>query len=416
MNLRTRLLFTGWLLLGTLAAQRTVIVDASNGPGTNHLTLAPAIAGLQADDCIVVRAGIYQGVQVVTQHSFTLQGEGNPLVQPVSNNNPAMSVALWGGQYQRVAIKGMRFESNFTGQWALAVSTSFNSWPSSTVNLEGVTAISTSALSDRLGLLVVSLGVTIQNCTLSPTQIIDSVATIAGTAITGHDAYVYQFSTQRAMTALDVLRSEVWIVDSTLRAGSSLGLYAEPASCIGFSDSSNTNASSVHVGGTCTLRSDAAPHPLWPMPSVFYNYTWFYALQPNVEYGPGVTMVPSPGGPAIGSYVSASTRLVPHQVASTASLGGTFTTTVRGGTNDIAISYASLSSYAQRIGSFEFFLDLATMAPLGASVVGGSGQTSFPLSIPALPSLRGLVIQVGSAVLPPSGVLEVVNPIAGQVQ
>ncbi len=82
LSLLARSSFFALVLLSPALAQRTVVVDASNGPGTNHLTLTSALADLQANDLIVLRAGTYIGSYLSTQHSFSLQGEGNPLCSP----------------------------------------------------------------------------------------------------------------------------------------------------------------------------------------------------------------------------------------------------------------------------------------------------------------------------------------------
>ena len=88
------------------AAQRTVIVDAANGPGTNHTTLAAAFASLLANDQIVVKAGNYVGASLSTPLSFSLVGQGNPVVMPAGGGS-TLQITMWGGAQQRVAIRGI---------------------------------------------------------------------------------------------------------------------------------------------------------------------------------------------------------------------------------------------------------------------------------------------------------------------
>ena len=204
------------LLLAPIAAQRTVIVDAANGPGTNHTTLASAFAALQADDVLVVRAGVYAGLAFSTALPFVMMGEGNPIVQPGTAWQAALQITTYGSQYQRIAIKGMRFESQTTGQWALTVRSGYNAWPAPTVHLEDCEVLSMSPQSDRVGLLAEGVGLTAHRCNLNTTQVIGSLASFVDCTIWGCDQVVYQFGNQRAMTAIDVLRSEVWFVNTTL--------------------------------------------------------------------------------------------------------------------------------------------------------------------------------------------------------
>lgn len=403
-------------LLTPLAAQRIVVIDANNGPGTNHTTLAPAFANLLAGDILVLRAGTYEAVSTSTPLSFCLQGEGDPLVVPATATHQAMAITMWGGQLQRVSIKGVRFRSEDTGQWALSVSTFQNSWPAPTVHLEDCIVESTSPVADRVALLAQSVGLTVQRCTLNTTQIVSSLATIVDSTITGHSLSYYQGIPQRAQTALDVILSKVWIVDSSLTAGSSLGVYAEPASCIGISDASVTTSSLVHVCGACTLTADQSPSSQWPTPYVFQNYSYFYPVQPDVQHEPSVALVPSPLAPSWGPSITHSSRALPSQSASPAAVGGVFTATTHGSQNDLAFAFASLSTFAQRIGTWELLLDAGAMVSLGHALVGPSGDVPFAMQIPNLVSMRGLCIEVGAGVATPSGVIELTNPVAGLVQ
>lgn len=404
------------LLLAPLLAQRVVVIDASNGPGTNHTALAPAFASLLAGDILVLRAGTYDAVSTSTALSFCLQGEGNPLVVPTLATQQAMAITMWGGAAQRVSLKGVRFQSNQTGQWALSVGTFQNSWPAPTVHLEDCVVESISPQADRVALLAQSVGITIQRCTLDTTQILSSLATIVDSTISGHSLSTYLGFTQRAQTALDVVRSKVWIVDSTLTAGSSGSVYAEPASCVGFSDNSTTERSVVHVCGASTLTADASPSTLWPLPYVFQNYSWFYPMQPDVQHEPSVVMNPSPLGTTWSVSITHASRALPSQTASTAPIGGVFTTTTHCSPNDIAGAFASLTSFAQRIGAWELLIDANAMVSLGAAVAGPSGDVPFGIPIPNLASMRGLCIEIGAATQTPAGVIELTNPAAGLVQ
>lgn len=401
------------LLLAVLPAQRTVIVDAANGPGTNHTTLTAALADLQANDLIIVRAGTYDGSFKSTQHSFGIQGEGGPVIQPLAGAQHTMEFSFWGGQYQHASFRDLRFESESTGQWALCVGTNQNSWPAPAVHIEHCEVVSQSPQADRCGLLAQAIGLTVRSCYLNTTQIIDCVASLEDVQIVGHDATTYLGFRQRAQTALDVVRSEVWLIDSSLHAGSSLGIYGEPASCLGFADNTFTRPSLVHVCGATDLLADAQPNSQWPTPYVFQDYAPWYPLDPTVEYEAGASFTPSPAGPIWSPGITQVARTITHQWVTDALLGTTFFTTVNSSVGDIVLAYASMGSFAQRIGTYELFLDMATAVPIGVAVLVPTTSASFAIAIPPTPSLRGSVIEVTGAALTPAMVLEVSNPSAG---
>ncbi|MCC7062131.1 MAG: hypothetical protein IT456_04955 [Planctomycetes bacterium] len=404
------------LLLAPIAAQRTVIVDAANGPGTNHTTLASAFAALQADDVLVVRAGVYAGLAFSTALPFVMMGEGNPIVQPGTAWQAALQITTYGSQYQRIAIKGMRFESQTTGQWALTVRSGYNTWPAPTVHLEDCEVLSMSPQSDRVGLLAEGVGLTAHRCNLNTTQVIGSLASFVDCTIWGCDQVVYQFGNQRAMTAIDVLRSEVWFVNTTLTAGSSNGAYGEPAACVGFSDGSFTAGSRVYASGNCSFAADPAPNALWPVPSVFHNYLYYYAAWPTVEYEPGVVFVPSPLGPTFSQSITQVTRTIPHLRATAAPLGGVATFTVHGATGDFVALLLGFSTYAQRMLGHALLVDSAVASTAGFAVLPAGQEVAFPFAVPNDAAMRGLGFEASAALLSTLGGIDATNPAAAIVQ
>ena len=394
------------------AAQRTVIVDAGNGPGTDHTTLAAAFASLLANDQLVVKAGNDVGASLSTPLSFSLVGQGNPVVTPAGGGS-TLQITMWGGAQQRVAIRGITVQSQNTGQWALDVGTFQNNWPAPTVHLEDCVVDSLSPEADRVSLLAVAIGLTAQRCSLGTTQVVDSVATFVDCTITGDDLSYWQGFTQRAQTAMDVLRSTVWIVDSTLQAGNSGFAYAEPAACLGVTNNGFNSTTSVFVTGNSTLRADQSPDAQWPAPFVFQNYAPWYPQQPTVTYESSVQLVPTPGQGVASGGLTLQTRGIPSAKATTAALGGTFTTTLQGSLNDLAVVYASTLSQPLSILGTPVFLDLVSAVPLGFAVVGASGEVAFPLPIANDPALRGFQLEASGAVLTPAGAIELTNPVAG---
>ncbi len=405
------------LLTTTLAAQRVVVVDVNNGPGTDHTTLASAFAALLEGDVLIVRAGTYTGTSVTTPKSFVMLGEGNPVIEPAVAAGAALQITLNGSQYQRVALRGLVCHSQTTGQWALKVGTNYNFWPAPTVHLEDCQFLSLSPQADRVGLLAVAVGVTAQRCTMNTSQVDSCLATFVECTIVGLDQSLSGPFSQPAQTALDVLNSEVWIVDSTLQAGSSHLVYGSPASCLGFTESSYTLTSRVHVAGTSTLRADQSPNPLWPAPFVVRNYQPWWPLPSNFDYEPSVVLVPTPLGPIFGAGLATSLQTVPSLRASTAPLGGAFVCTGHSEQNDIVILLASTSSHAGRVLGLPVLMDVPIAWIVGFDVIGSAGEATFaPVAIPNDQSLLGLVLEATSASLTPAGAVLASNPVSGIVQ
>ncbi|MBL8753872.1 MAG: hypothetical protein JNK15_11295 [Planctomycetes bacterium] len=407
-------------LLAAVAAQRTVVVDQANGPGTNHTTLVAALNDLQANDRIVVRAGTYDGMAKSTQHSFSIHGEGYPTIVPPASTpwiGYAMQFTFWGGAGQRANLAGLRFESNTTGQWALTVATFQNNWPAPTVHLEDCRVESVSPQADRVGLLAQAIGLTVKSCELDTTQVIDAVASFETTTIHGHDASVWNGFTQRAQTAIDLIRSEAWFIDCNVIAGSSLGANAEPAACVGFSDSSVTRFSQVHACWNSTFVADALPGPGWPVPNVFQDYTSFWPTDPVVEYDPVVTFQPSPLGATFGAGVVPTAKTsITHQATIDAPLGGSHSMFVRAAIGDIVMSWASMASFATPVGSWELFLDPLSAVPIGVGVLTTSQVQLFAIAIPNNAALLGSVVETLPVSLSPAGVLDIGNPSAGMIR
>lgn len=303
-----------------------------------------------------------------------------------------------------------------TGQWALTVRTGYNTWPSPTVHLEECEVLSMSPQSDRVGLLAEGVGLTVHRCNLNTTQVIGSLASFVDCTIWGHNQSVYQFANQRAMTACDVLRSEVWFVNSTLTAGSSHGAYGEPAACVGFSDSSFTGGSRVYASGSCSFVADAAPNVQWPVPSVFHNYLYYYAAWPTVEYEPGVVLMPSPLGPTFGQSIHQLTRTIPHLRATAAPLGGVSTFTVHGAVGDFAAMLLGFSTHAQRMLGHALLVDSALATTAGFAVLPAGQEVPFVFAVPSDVSLRGLTFEASAALLSPLGAIDATNPAAATIQ
>ncbi|MCB9876844.1 MAG: hypothetical protein H6835_04495 [Planctomycetes bacterium] len=400
-----------------LTAQRVVTIDVNNGPGTDHTSLAPAFAALQDGDILIVRAGTYAGLQVSTPWDFVMIGEGNPLVQPPTVGAPeAMRITLSGSYDQRVAIRGMVFESQSTGQWALDLRSYYGSWPAPVVQMEDCDLHSDSPDNDRIALVVDNLGFTAQRCTMNTTQVIDSLVSIVECTIQGIDqSYSGSFS-QFAQVALDVIRSEVWIVDSTLRAGNSNFVSGSPASCLGTKDSSTTIYSKVHVAGNSLLQADQQPALNWPTPYVFVNYASYYPAFAQIDYEPTVSLVSSPGGVLAGAGLVLTQQTVPSLAATAAPLGGAWGCTVHGDPGDLAIQLVSTTVHSQVVLGMPTLIDLAAMQFAGVGAIDATGQFAFAsIAVPNDPALRTVGLQSTAVLLTPSGALRGTNPVAGQI-
>src|SRR5436190_14794847 len=77
------------------AAATTWIVDASNGPGTNFLTISAAVAAASPGDVILVRPGAY-GEIVIVSKGLTIVG-WNATQYPMLIPSDPFASAIWGG-------------------------------------------------------------------------------------------------------------------------------------------------------------------------------------------------------------------------------------------------------------------------------------------------------------------------------
>lgn len=95
-----------FLLATTLAAQRTWVVDASNGPGTTHTDLPPAIAAAADGDTILVRAGSYS--QFTTNKALRILGRTGASVA-IKDQKVQQAVQISGiGAGKTFVLKGLR--------------------------------------------------------------------------------------------------------------------------------------------------------------------------------------------------------------------------------------------------------------------------------------------------------------------
>lgn len=82
-GLRGLLQLTSVCCLGVvLPAQRTWIVDAANGPGTDYTDVGPALAAAAHGDVVVVRAGVY--AFATTSKGVRMLGRGMPVLRGAS--------------------------------------------------------------------------------------------------------------------------------------------------------------------------------------------------------------------------------------------------------------------------------------------------------------------------------------------
>ena len=403
------------VLLAGAAAQRVVVVDASNGPGTDHTDLASAFAGMQDGDYVILRAGTYTGVDLQTPRSFVMVGEGDPIVEPAVGANAGLRLTFNSSQYQRVAFRGITFHSLETGQPALDVRTNYLAWPAPTVQLEDCSVLSMSPVADRVGLQAESVGVTAQRCTMSLTRVRQCLVSLVECTVEGHDQSWNGPFSMRAQSAMDVQDSEVWIVDSQLSAGDSNGEYGQPASCIGITDTSFTSGSLLHVSGACTLQADQSPSPAWPMPAyVIENYRPWWPQPAELDIEPAVTLVPTAGGPTFNSNINTTAGTAHSLTASPAPIGGSLDCTAHGDTNDVALMLLASASRAHRPLGIPVLMDTAAFVVHDFGLVGATQSYAFaPFAIPNDLNLRGLVLQAHAVFLTAGGEIVGSNPVSG---
>ncbi|MCA8978028.1 MAG: hypothetical protein KDC98_25100 [Planctomycetes bacterium] len=410
-----RILVLSLLLAPCTLAQRAVVVDGLNGPGTSHTTIDAAMLDLRQGDVITVRAGTYYGGTYTTPYSFVLVGEGSPTVQPVDTQHPALDLTCSGGDHQRVSVKGMRFESQNTGQWAIALKSNF--LPPA-VHLEDCIAESTSPQADRNALYARSVWLTVARCTLATTQIQDASAAFTDCTIIGHSQDYYAgVISQHAQSALDVIRSKVWVADCALSAGDSHFVTASPPACVHFADntSSTYSSSQLFLSGNTTLRADQEPSASVTPPDVLHNNHYYYPAWPAVTHEPTVTFVPAPGGAVFGQSITNQTGSVPSLRTTPAALGGSWICTVHGPVGELAGLAIGFASWVHEFQGFPMLLDHTQSAIAGFATLGATGSAQFAFPLPNDPAFRGLVFEGQGALISPLGAIAATNPASGIV-
>ena len=107
----------GLLLAGTATAQSVLVVDANNGPGTDHTQIQAAIDAAEEGDSLLVRTGSYDPF-VVDGKSLTIQADTDALVQVlagfVNPEAPLLQVRNLGSG-QHATIRGVELRASFLG-------------------------------------------------------------------------------------------------------------------------------------------------------------------------------------------------------------------------------------------------------------------------------------------------------------
>ena len=82
----------------TLSFAQTFVVDVANGPGTNYVSIAAAVAAVPDGSVLLVRPGNYDGFAISGKGLAVLGGTGVGITGPVSvdSTSPTQSVVLRG--------------------------------------------------------------------------------------------------------------------------------------------------------------------------------------------------------------------------------------------------------------------------------------------------------------------------------
>lgn len=357
-------------LSSLLGAQRTWIVDAANGAGTDFTNLPPAVAAASDGDSIIMRAGSYTsanlnktltvlGQGAVTVSSLTINGlTAGKAVAMAGLDTPAIDLRSNGG---RIHIERCRVTQIVSGS----------------TSIQDCRLVTANACAFRVASVLRSK-VLLTDCTILPST-------------TGNPV---------AWTGTDV---DAILIDCSVRGADAV--------CT-FSMTPPSRAMSVN-GGTLVLSGDACviaagadsascfSHP--PVPAVACGSSAM------ISRDPGVSVTGTNGGaPFTGSFTLVNESL-PAVTAAGAPPGGMLNSDVYAPPGTVSLLLISVATLDAPTPFGTLWLSLPNFS-IDAGVIGGSGHRLHSLAVGA-GWMRGLSVTLQAVTLPASGPIALSQPV-----
>lgn len=351
------------------SAQRTWIVDASGGQGTDFRDLPAAFARISAGDTLLIRKGNYSGFQT----SKPARMLGGPQVQVsgtvMISNVPAKTAFV----IKSVAFRG----SGLLLNGAVTIDTC-----AGRVVLDDVDVKDPSTFSPRIALAMHrSNAVALNNVRAVPGMYATaSTITATNSRFTGRDAQPSFLMPVPGTAGITIVGSTLVLGDCHAQGGNGLVRYMNGGAPVSGVDSTNSSLVILGASWIGTGQTGNAAD----IPAVIGH-------SGDLLLDPGVTLVSFGAAPGFAGFTNSYVRRLPSLTATGAAPGGTLRTDLHSTQGQLTILFASLLADPVVVpGVGQLWLDPGSMFVLDVGIQDRSEHRSTNIPIPNNPALRGL--------------------------
>jgi len=365
--------FAALLIPTVLSAQKTWVVDAKNGAGTDFTDLPAAFAKVADGDRVVVRAGTYKPGQL--DKAIRLIAEPGATVAMSSTDFLITGI----GAGKTCVLEGLQFQGGFLiyGLVRVQDNAGLVVFANVRVELQGATngvyvkktkAVTLTDSTVRPQLTVEESEVSAARCTFGPYP--------TGAVTVGIYAY---------KARLDLAQCVAWGFNGGGHAPSTWAIRAAGTSMVIRGD-----ANSSYIGGTYDNKPES--------PSIIGNN------DSTLVVDPAVVLSPAPA-----QMQSITKKRLPALYARGGSLGGSLDLELYSPATHPYVLAVALPTTPFDLPFGRQWLDIPTEILLVFGVQGSAGFTKHSYSVPGSPTLRGLAL--GFQGLSGSEVLDLTNPV-----
>ena len=373
---RLAVVFAGTLLFSAAAvAQKTWIVDAAGGPGTNYKDLPAAVQAASSGDVLLIRSGSYKPATITK--GLRLLGESGATIStaPTTSLNevPLRVDRLPAGQVCVVQGLSIQGRSGFT---VLQLSDN-----SGSVVLRNLTLGYSAGVGDHTLKIERCKAVHVPNCTASMgATILQSTVAIAASSFSRKTA---SFPINGSMVAIYVASSNLDLigVQATGQSGVHPYLISRVAlSAVGSKIRILGDATSVYQPGAFNPLSVSLPALQGQMGS-------------TLEIDPRVTLKSTGTAAKHVGFSQVRSRRIPILATSGGALGSSVVVDLWSPPKDLFAVFASLPGTPVDLPPLgRAWFSPSLMIPMGSGAQGATGQWRRVLPVPNNPALRGLPV------------------------
>ncbi|MEZ5963934.1 MAG: hypothetical protein R3F56_08835 [Planctomycetota bacterium] len=350
--------------VASLAAQRTIVVDANRGAGFNFVDIPPAVAVAQDGDTILVRSGDYASVSLVNKAIALLGQPGARILTAAPFGSAAAVEIVRLGAGREVTVRGFRAEGAYGEVGEFVVEGC-----AGRVLLEDLDAQTDVSIAN-------SNGVVMNRCTWGGTAWCRFALNVSMTSCVGRG----DTAGGATMPGLGVLGGSVTCADCSFTGVPGLGgglffpggpgirLYGSTLQLAG--GANNVVTGSPVNGGSST-------------PAILGDG------QSTLEIDPDIVLV-GYNGPAIANVTVQTSQLATLTVQ-TGSIGTVATVGLAGNPGELYVLFFALLGDPLPVPALggDLWLDPATITLGATGMLGASGNTTSSYPTPNLPDLIG---------------------------